>query len=129
MHTAHEIYIFTFILDDIIYEVQYKAYIPDPTTMTLMHTGTPLIKYMYGLGSAFGIVVTLAAVNTVAELRSTLVTINVPVRSAGNLSCRHRMQHVCFIALLFQSVCQGIRLARYLITMFYSLLPRCPFMS
>ena len=65
--------------------MQYRAYTPELKTETLKHIGTPLVKYMYGFSNAFGIVVTLTAVNDVSKLRSSSVTINVPVRSAGNI--------------------------------------------
>ena len=68
--------------------MQYKAYTPVETTKTLLHKGTPLIKYILGLSNAYGIFVTLTAVNTVANLRSAPITIHVPVRNAGKYCCK-----------------------------------------
>ena len=65
--------------------MQYRAFNPELKTETLKHMGTPLVKYMYGFSNAFGIVVTLTAVNDVSKLKSSPVAINVPVRSAGNI--------------------------------------------
>ena len=65
--------------------MQYRAYTPELKTETLKHIGTPLVKYMYGFSNAFGIVVTLTAVNDVSKLKSSSVAINVPVQNAGNI--------------------------------------------
>ena len=65
--------------------MQYRAFSPELKTETLKHMGTPLVKYMYGFSNAFGIVVTLTAVNDVSKLKSSPVSVNVPVQSAGNI--------------------------------------------
>ncbi len=72
---------------DMVYEVTYRAFTPDVATVTLLHLGTPLVKYVYGLSDAFGIVVSMVTRNDAAALRSAPSVINVPPRNAGTCVC------------------------------------------
>ena len=74
--------LFSMITGDIQYEISYRAYTPELTTMTLSHSD-PAVKYIYGLGDASGIHVSMVTVNTAADLKSQPISISVPTRLPG----------------------------------------------